>query len=517
MNDVINIINQNIGNVFSNITFIDIALDEVRFLEYKNTIEVKEVNNYEQYYEKLKKVIHPDYLNKYFDAISLNNLDPIDYKTIKYSKLSSNLSYDNYIDIIKKVGDNQIIILTFKCDADNNNAVSSDDLSSVVADLIVGIESIIGNIKTDSHEVNNAIRYIDELLNEVKSQNKKVLANYAEKITLEVNKTHESLLIIDDDALTRNIFKKVFEKDFNIIEAKNGAEAVEIIENNIVKASEENIVGMFLDLKMPIMDGFGVLNYLTDKKIINKMPVIIISADDAKETKEEVYKYDIADMLEKPFNYELIKKRVINMVRMYAKGNVLNSLVKNSQTKLKQLLNRYVESYLIDYSKTYKIASDALLKVLPKYNEIATEKIDLNLIIDAMKYYDVAINTVPRSYLNNVNNLSSEERSVIANYPKLSNEIISIIAENQSDNYINYAKKIAVLHNERYDGLGFPNNLKQDAIPNYIYLINIALDYASLKNSQKNNEEIKNTLLSKSGSKYSPDMVSLFISVMEEL
>ena len=61
---------------------------------------------------------------------------------------------------------------------------------------------------------------------------------------------------------------------------------------------------------MPVMDGFGVLNYLREKNILSKIPVVIISGTEEKETRQKVYKYNIADMLEKPFNLEIIKNYI---------------------------------------------------------------------------------------------------------------------------------------------------------------------------------------------------------------
>lgn len=519
--NILKLINEKAIEIFSNITLIDITHDKVTFLTCQNPLQVLETSSYEEYYEKLKKVIHPDYVSKYFEAISLNKLQSSnnEYEWIKYSKLSSNLSYDSYLDIIKKIDEDKILLLGLKCRLDNEFVNTEDDLSYLVADVIVGIESIINTIKSDSYEVNNAINYINELLGDLKNKNKKVLQNYAEKITIEVNKTHESLLIVDDDNLTRNIFKKVFENNYNIIEAKNGAEAVEIIEKNIVVnngETTENIVGIFLDLKMPIMDGFGVLNYLNDKRLISRMPVIIISADDAKETKEEVYKYEIADMLEKPFNYDLIKKRVNNMVRMYAKSNILNNLVGTGKTKLKGVVSAFVDAYLVDYGKTYELSKELLTKLLTKYSEINEIQLDINTIVEATKYYNVAINAVPRRYLENVQGLSSEERKIVVNYPVISEEIINIVAENQSDIFVKHAREIALMHNERYDGLGFPNALKTTAIPGYIYLVNLAIEYANCLLAKKSKEEIISIISSKSGNKYSPKAVELFLTVLKE-
>lgn len=521
--NIVNLINSSVMGVFSSITLIDIQNDKVTFLNGKKALAEAETNTYEEYYEKLKKVIHPDYINKYFDSISLNNLQKSsnDYEYIKYSKISMNLSYDNYLDIVKLIDGNQILILSLNCDIDSDIKKNDDDLNYLVADLIINVESVLDNLKIDSYEMKNAVNYITELLNDVKKSNG-VLKHYQEKITVEVNKIHESLLIIDDDNLTRNIFKKVFENNFNIIEAKNGAEAVEIIENNIVNNSEhstENIVGMFLDLKMPVMDGFGVLNYLKDKRILNRLPVIIISADDAKETKEEVYTYDIADMIEKPFNYELIKKRVSNMVRMYAKSNILNNLIRVQEKELKDILKVYVDSYLVDYQKVNDLVSKYGKILLDKYATLNEVKVDSDEIVKAAKYYDLSLDFVPRKYLERLANLTPEEKSVVLKYPNIGGNIIKYVMENESDSFIKYASSIVKMHNERYDGLGFPNGSKADEIPYYVYLINIALEYTNyvLNHSSVDYNEIKQIINSKDSSKYHPKAIETFNAALEEM
>jgi len=521
---VISLVNIESIKIFNNITLIDIQNDKVTFFDVKNVLVENENNTYEEYYEKLKKVIHPDYITKYFDTISLNKLQngANDYECIKYLKLSANLSYDSYIDVVKLLDNSQILVLSLKCDITSENKNTEEDLSYITADLMVNIESVLDHLKSDSYEVNNAVKYINELIHDVKTKNQGVLRNYQEKITLEVNKTHESLLIIDDDNLTRNIFKKVFESDFNIIEAKNGAEAVEIIENHIINNNEhstENIVGMFLDLKMPVMDGFGVLNYLKDKKIINRLPVIIISADDAKETKEEVYTYDIADMIEKPFNYELIKKRVGNMVRMYAKSNVLNNLVRVQEKELKDILKNYINSYLVDYQKVNDLINKYSKILLDKYALLNDVKVDSDVIADASKYYDVSLDFVPRKYLERLANLTPEEKEIVINYPNIGANILKYVMENESDSYLKYASSIVKLHNERYDGLGFPMGMKEDEIPYYVYLINIALEYTNyiLNHSSIDYEEVKNMINVKNGSKYHPKAIETFNAAFEEM
>lgn len=86
----------------------------------------------------------------------------------------------------------------------------------------------------------------------------------------------------------RNMIKKIFADEYKIIMAENGKEAIEYLEANSSKGiteSSDNILGIFLDLTMPVMDGFAVLEYLSKNNYLYRIPVIIISGDYEKETK----------------------------------------------------------------------------------------------------------------------------------------------------------------------------------------------------------------------------------------
>ena len=86
---------------------------------------------------------------------------------------------------------------------------------------------------------------------------------------------------------------------------------------------------MFLDLNMPRVDGFGVLDYMSSKNLLQRMPVIIISGDYDQITKDRAYLYPIADMLEKPFNVQVVKHRIKNFIKLYKSNNSLNEIVLN--------------------------------------------------------------------------------------------------------------------------------------------------------------------------------------------
>lgn len=521
--------NQVSFSAFSNVTLIDILNDKVSIFVCKDKLELSETDTYENYLEKLKKVIKADDLNNYYERISLNKLKEIEGNcdVISYAKLSSTLSYDNYIDIVKVLDGDIICIYSVKGTIESGNsnqsatnAQADSELSYEVADLIFSIETILNEMNKDSYEVQNSVKYITELLEDMKNKDENVLTNYRNKLTVEVSKTKNSLLVADDDSMMRTILKKTFSDAYNIIEAKDGTEAVKYLEQNFSKenlADPINIVGLFLDLKMPVMDGFGVLKYMREHGILGKIPVIIISADDAKDTKEKVYAYDIADMIEKPFNYALIKKRIGKLIEMYAKTNILKDIVRSKDTQIKKLLKGYSKAYLTDYSKINATLKNTVELLLTKYGEKSSSTFDSAIIADAAQYYDVGLSFIPKSYLNNMASIGEEERKIVLNYPNVGANIVSIVAEKQNDTYIKYASQIAKMHNERYDGRGFPDGLAADKIPMYMYLVNVAIDYSALKHTGADMETIKTTINSKSGNKYDPKAVEIFNEVFEDL
>ena len=115
----------------------------------------------------------------------------------------------------------------------------------------------------------------------------------------------KAIIVADDSMIVRNIIEKALSDEYVILKAGNGREAIKHIVNK-----KYDIVGMLLDLNMPDSDGFVVLNYYQNNNLFKKYPIVIISGDDTKSTIDKAFKYDIVDMLNKPFSGESIKNAV---------------------------------------------------------------------------------------------------------------------------------------------------------------------------------------------------------------
>lgn len=122
-----------------------------------------------------------------------------------------------------------------------------------------------------------------------------------------------TILVVDDSNIIRNFVKRIFSDRYNVGSAKNGQEAI-----NIIYANKDNdfISAILLDLNMPGVDGFAVLEYMKENDLFSKIPVSIISGDSSRDTIDRAFTYTIVDMLGKPFTENDVK-RILEKTILY--------------------------------------------------------------------------------------------------------------------------------------------------------------------------------------------------------
>lgn len=122
-----------------------------------------------------------------------------------------------------------------------------------------------------------------------------------------------TILVVDDSNIIRNFVKRIFSDRYNVGSAKNGQEAI-----NIIYANKDNdfISAILLDLNMPGVDGFAVLEYMKESDLFSKIPVSIISGDSSRDTIDKAFTYTIVDMLGKPFTENDVK-RILDKTILY--------------------------------------------------------------------------------------------------------------------------------------------------------------------------------------------------------
>lgn len=163
------------------------------------------------------------------------------------------------------------------------------------------------------NETNNAIILIQEYMNgDDAVEDAKNIEIHSEDVF-----DKKTILVVDDSNIVRNFVKRVFSDKYNVGMANDGEEAIRII-----KANQDNdfIETVLLDLNMPKVDGFAVLEFMRKNNLLKKMPVSIISGDSSKETIDRAFTYEIVDMLEKPFTEQSVKM-VIEKTLIYREMN----------------------------------------------------------------------------------------------------------------------------------------------------------------------------------------------------
>ena len=118
------------------------------------------------------------------------------------------------------------------------------------------------------------------------------------------------ILIADDSNIILNFLEKSIHDEYSVVKARSGTEAIECIKNN-------NLYAILLDLNMPSLNGFEVLEYLKKENLMDKIPVVIITGDDTEDTIKKAFSYGVLDVLNKPFTEDNIERILTNIDNFY--------------------------------------------------------------------------------------------------------------------------------------------------------------------------------------------------------
>ena len=123
----------------------------------------------------------------------------------------------------------------------------------------------------------------------------------------------EKVLVVDDKGINRYMLGEIFSDQYEIVEASDGYKAIDKIE-----LEKDELAVILLDIIMPKLDGFGVLKYMKEHGLLESIPVVIVTDDSSEETSVKAFEYNVADMVIKPFEPRIIKRRVENIIELYA-------------------------------------------------------------------------------------------------------------------------------------------------------------------------------------------------------
>ena len=295
----------------------------------------------------------------------------------------------------------------------------------------------------------------------------------------------QKILIVDDSEMNREILKAILGEGYKYTEAVDGAQALRMLRQDM------HIDLMLLDINMPKVDGFTVLEEMNQFRWIDEIPVIMISAADDHESIERCYGLGVSDYIRRPFDSFIVQRRVKNTLTLYANqkrlmGMVSDQIYRNQRDNnvMIGILSHIVEfrnSESAQHVLQVQTVTGMLLRRLREKTDVyhLTEE-KIRLIVTASALHDIGKIGIDEKILNKPGKLTPEEYEVIKTHSMLGAEMLHQLEDFNEQPLLQTAYEITRWHHERWDGRGYPDGLKGDAIPISAQLVALADVYDAL-------------------------------------
>ncbi|MDR0455573.1 MAG: response regulator [Treponema sp.] len=298
--------------------------------------------------------------------------------------------------------------------------------------------------------------------------------------------TDSTILLIDDQEINVMMLEEILKDDYRIITATNGKEALEKLRTLAVLPKI-----ILTDVVMPEMNGRQMFEVLKADKVFKRIPVIFITAENDSET--ELLAAGAMDFINKPFKPEIVKLRVRNQIKLKDYSDSLEEMVAEKTAEATQTLDNALQGLAnviehrdlesgehVKRTQLYVLAlCDCLIVNGTKY---AQEVFDLkpNIIMKSMALHDVGKIAIPDRILLKPGRLDPEEYEIMKTHTTRGKEIIGELGDINASLYLKHCEDICYGHHERWDGKGYPRQIKETDIPLTARLASLADVYDAL-------------------------------------
>ncbi len=334
-----------------------------------------------------------------------------------------------------------------------------------------------------------------------------------------------NVLIVDDQVLNVKLLEKILKQAGyqNVYSTTDSREAVPIYLKNDIDI-------LLLDIRMPHMDGFDVMELLNETVPDDYLPILILTAELTSETRAKSLSTGAKDFLTKPFNQLEVLQRIHNIleVRLLHKelknyNKTLESAVKKRTQELEksryEIIDRLGKAaeYKDNETGNHILRMSQYSRLLAKAAELPDEQCDLILLAAPM--HDIGKIGIPDSVLLKPGKLDPDEWKIMQTHVEIGGELLS---GNDEIPLMKMAKNIALTHHERWDGTGYPNGLAGEDIPleGRICAISDVFDALTSERPYKDAwsaEKAMALIAEESGKHFDPNLASLFATIIDDV
>lgn len=298
------------------------------------------------------------------------------------------------------------------------------------------------------------------------------------------------ILIVDDSEMNRDMLSDMLSDDYDIVDAANGEEALSILKEQVY-----DIDLVLLDIIMPAVDGFGVLDVMKRYHWIDNTPVIIISSEISQSYIRKAFELGVTDYILRPFDSFVIHKRVSNTLMLYRKQkkllSALEEQVYENEKNNSMMIN--VLAHIVEFRNgesgmhvhhIKQLTSILLQNLIEKTDKYRLTENDILLISTASSLHDIGKISIDDKILNKPGRLTAEEFEVIKTHSVIGAEMLQDLHNTHNYPLFDKAYEICRWHHERYDGKGYPDGLKGEEIPISAQVTSLADVYDALTSNR---------------------------------
>lgn len=293
------------------------------------------------------------------------------------------------------------------------------------------------------------------------------------------------IMVVDDAKINRQILMAILGDEYEYVEAEDGRQAIHMLQQDL------NIDLMLLDINMPEMNGFQVLERMNKFQWIKEIPVLMISSEEKRDTIERAYIFGAQDYIRRPFDAFIVRRRVENILNLYENQKRLKQMISEQIYEKEANSNLLIDilSQVVEFRNSenrehiihIRTITELLLhRLIQKTDQYQLSETDIAMIMTASALHDIGKINIPENILNKPGKLTSEEFKIMKTHTTIGSDMIRQMTTKPEKPLLHVAWQVCRWHHERWDGHGYPDGLIGEKIPISAQVVGMADVYAAL-------------------------------------